>query len=579
MSILAHDRAQTSKKLKENSPKSTRAVLSDYLWIPKSVVKKADDFASDFEYVIDVSHSASNRLAKQQMSYLRENISSDGLDPDEIIQEYDLDSTLTIRSWSDHKGWWAVCRGNQKKIRKLVKRLDLEVVDKRIEVPLDLGGYKLKLKVELRPNQIKPLNEWVEAGYGILRAAPAFGKTVVMIALICMLRQCAIVFAHTDALADQFIERFRKGSPRDDGTWQRITNCKFIEKKLGREIIGRYRPGKPLYPITVCTYQSFIRNKNARKRLKALNGQFGLALIDEVHRLAAPTYAKTVNTLKCRWRMGVSATTERKDRMEVGVFDVVGPVTANGHSEQLPVKAYMMQTGFFYQGSKYPSRAEFVHIINKLLASDYRNKLILKTLKQDIKAGRNVLILSDRVKWCYDMSRRIAQEYNIPSGYIVGGLRSENKRDEVISQMVKGKIRVIVATKVLDEGVDIKNLDTLYLVCPMNNAPVLEQRIGRIRRFYEKKQPPMLRYFVDEGHGMIRGCAMGVQKALVNLGIDVDYVRSDAKPGTTAWKRLGQSTSSLARVANRNTDKVDDLINELEKTKKSANRYNTRIGL
>src|SRR3712207_3409121 len=59
-------------------------------------------------------------------------------------------------------------------------------------------------------------------------------------------------------------------------------------------------------PITVMTYDSAAL---PRRPLE----QFGLLVVDEAHHLPAPTYRTIAERVRAPWRLGLSATPERRD--------------------------------------------------------------------------------------------------------------------------------------------------------------------------------------------------------------------------------------------------------------------------
>jgi len=413
-------------------------------------------------------------------------------------------------------------------------------------------------------------------------------NTFVMIDLIMALKQRTIVLVHTDALAEQFLTRFRYGSPlnadEEDTEYAPVTNCLEVEEKLGIEIVGRYRGPENLYPVTVATWQSFISH-GGRKALKEVGKEFGHLLCDEAHVFAAPQAASVVNGFHAKRRGGATATPKRKDMLDVALFDIVGPITAHGKARQLGVVAYMIQTGIHYKGSSFQRKSEWPHMLNFLCRQADRNDLIMRWAEQDIKDGRNLLILSDRVNWCVEQAEYIRDELGVPAAAVTGGMPTA-KRNKIINEMGEGRLRVICATQVFKLGVDIPVLDTLYATCPMNNAPLLQQMMGRIRRHHEGKKHPIFRYFVDEGHGLLYGCARGTHKALIEEGMDIELVadgrdpakvmRGDARASEDGGlqKRRRGLRAAAASAPNAVTKLFADMADEARQSK----RYRERMG-
>ncbi len=305
------------------------AVLSNYLWIPRAAVTGTpNEFAPEWVHTIPLLKTPEGKVAAQQIAVLRDQAILDGLDPDDVIKAISEEDNLTIRNWSTVGNWFALCAGNIRKVHWLCRRLNLELRDQRVSAPWDPElAAAMKMVMPPRDYQPIPFQAWMKADHGVFHAAPAFGKTYIMAWSVIERAQTALVLVPTDVLADQFINRFRFGSPKhgEDG-FNPVTNCLEVEKATGRTIVGRYRGPDNIFPVTVATWQSFI-GVAGRKALKLVAKKFGFVLFDEAHTCAAPMPASVVNTLHAKVKAGVTATPERKDKMEIGLYDVLGPVT------------------------------------------------------------------------------------------------------------------------------------------------------------------------------------------------------------------------------------------------------------
>jgi superfamily II DNA or RNA helicase len=63
--------------------------------------------------------------------------------------------------------------------------------------------------------------------------------------------------------------------------------------------------------------------------------------------------------------------------------------------------------------------------------------------------------------------------------------------------MNEGKIRVLFATTLADEGLDVRRLDRLFLTCPVRSINKVNQQIGRILRTFPGKQDAVVYDFRD----------------------------------------------------------------------------------
>jgi len=568
------------------------AVLSNFLWIPKALVKGSPhQFAPEWEHSVDLLKTPEGKIAQQQISFLREQAILDGEDPDDIVKDLTSADKMEIANWVDVGNYWALCRGDVKKMDKLITRLGIEVEDKRVRREFDFKTLGLHMVSPPRPHQIDPIEKWAAANHGILKAAPAFGKSYVMIDSIIRRCQWTIVLVHTDVLAEQFITRFRLGTQREDGTYSPLTNCLEIEEREGVKLIGRYRTPDQLFPVTVATWQSFA-NENGKKALKKISKSFGRLLTDEVHVFAAKVPAAVVNAFHAEVRQGVSATPTRKDQLDIALPDILGPVTAVGDAKQLPFTSYLIQTGCKYPAKRYPSKAEWALLLNWLCKQEDRNELIKEWLKYDVSQGRSILVFADRVQWCMTMAEEMTR-LRIPSRAVVGGMSSKKglaERDYAMKQMMNDDIHIIFATSVFKAGVDIPRLDTVYYANPQNNPEQLQQGLGRMRRDFENKQDPVFRYFVDSGHGLLLGCARGTQRTLVAEKSEIIFVPEGKKPGAVHAARLfredgeaievalPKKKGKLRSIADAEKSALSKVFSDLREDERQAEKYQKRLG-
>lgn len=486
-------------------------------------------------------------MAQQQIIAMREQAKSLGLDQDDLPLPLQAEDELPIVGWTEVGKFWALCCGDEDQTRDLCRRLDFEIVDKRTDAPWPKELDDLKMVLPPKPNQVKPFEQWRKAGHGIFKAAPAFGKTFLMIWHLLTLRQYTLVLVHTDGLASQFITRFRRGSPHGD-TFNPITDCLDIEGRLGRPIIGPMTsPDMEPFPVTVSTWQTFLPLIKSGRDLSHFTRRFGRVLVDEAHRFASAAAFKTINLFPCR-RLGVTATPTRKDQLHKGLHYVLGPVTAIGTTDQVPIRAFFIQTDTVYVGSVFPRKGDLAYLYNYLVKQADRNDKIIAWIKHDLSLGRTLLLACDRMRWCFDTAEKL-RRMGIAAKAIVGKSKMRPKeREAIVREVLAGELSVICATQAFNDGLDLPTLDTLYRILPMSNPQGLEQLLGRIRRPRPGREFAVFRYFVDDGTGLIRNCARNTHRYVSELGAEVTVVPAWHKPAETLENR---PRSKLGKIAAR----------------------------
>ena len=170
---------------------------------------------------------------------------------------------------------------------------DYEVVDKRINIPVDFPEFKLPL----RPSQQEVYDEIEDNS--IINAWVSWGKTFTGLAIAGKLGQKTLIIVHTVPLRNQWAKEVEKVYGITPGI---IGSGKF-------EIDA---------PIVIGNTQSLYRN------ILKINKQFGTIILDEMHHVSSPTFSKVIDTNYARFKIGLSGTIERKDGKHVVFRDYFG---------------------------------------------------------------------------------------------------------------------------------------------------------------------------------------------------------------------------------------------------------------
>jgi len=147
--------------------------------------------------------------------------------------------------------------------------------------------------------------------------------------------------------------------------------------------------------------------------------------------------------------------------------------------------------------------------------SESRNQIILERITELVNEGRQVLVLSDRVAHCEEIANQM-REQSVNAEALVGKL-SKTRRKDLLDRANKGDIRVIAATTLADEGLDLPALDTVILTTPTKAMGRVQQRIGRVMRVHNGKRQPLVIDLIDDP-GALRGMARKRYRLYAKLG-------------------------------------------------------------
>jgi superfamily II DNA or RNA helicase len=134
--------------------------------------------------------------------------------------------------------------------------------------------------------------------------------------------------------------------------------------------------------------------------------------------------------------------------------------------------------------------------------------------------GRTVLVLVDRVELAVDLAGDLAEE-GIRAAELVSSV-AKTIRAKRLAAFRRGELKVLVATQLADEALDVPAIDCVILGSPSSSAGTVQQRIGRALRPRPGKATPEVWDLCDEGH---QAAALVRQRLYAELGWPTTIVR------------------------------------------------------
>lgn len=383
-------------------------------------------------------------------------------------------------------------------LRELNGKLEDETVrGAKVEIP-----FTGKLRESQKPIVAEFLAALAKPGLsqfgGVLNSGCGTGKTVMGLYLISEIGVPALVLVHSEFLMKQWRERISEflGIGMHEVGWVQRDRCEWRGKKI---VLG------------------MVESLIAREYEPEMYQHFGVLVLDEVHRHAASSWHRAMTMFPARVRIGLSATPRRND----GCWNVirwhVGEVLAKGTSWELKPKVFRIPTGATIPSDMFMMRRGKINLsklITILTRFETRNNIIVSELVKAIKAGRRVLVLSDRLEHLGVLQRMFVAAYGNSAriGHYVGGVNDEQIEFARTCNLLFGTFQYA------KEGLDDPGMDTLFLTVPKGDV---EQPVGRILRSNDEKKEPFVIDFVDERTGICVGFAESRRRQYVRLGFDV----------------------------------------------------------
>ena len=221
----------------------------------------------------------------------------------------------------------------------------------------------------------------------------------------------------------------------------------------------------------------------SKRDLSEIADKFGTVLLDEAHHIPANSFFNVINKLPAKYRLWASATPRRGDGLTEMIYLGGGEITYTIGREELPTvtpSVYAVKTDFRSDEDHY------ARLISDMINNPRRNDLIIDVLSEEAPGNSN-LVISDRRDHLFLLKEMLDEQTDLKSEILIGG-NNKKEREDAISKMRDKEIDILLATKVAREGLDIENLNRLFLVTPKSSQSIVEQEVGRIMRPHEDKE-------------------------------------------------------------------------------------------
>ena len=435
---------------------SQTVVISNRAWVP----------------IAGLGTPSNIERVKSRLTIFPRSTSPHNPDPEPIILYEQVDGVLGVpRDYFARN-----TKGNFKVKRKLSKGLPL--------------GFTSKVK--LWDNQLEPvlqITEKLQSGDlgAVLEAPCGTGKTIMALEIARRLGVTTLIIVHKEFLLKQWKDRIIEFLPdaKVGIAWKgdlRFRGKDFVVAMLGSLLSRRYVDIFYQWP--------------------------GLVITDEVHRIGAPTWGQVIHQFASQWRLGLSATTHRKDNADRVFLWNIGPVAYRLKGQRRQPKVKRIQTGAGFPARVDPDKLGDAILYRILSKSTKRNGLIIATLVKAAETGRKIIVFSDLrehlltlKEGLQQLAPKIHSEVFVGSWYHPNWLRS-NRKSKPKFQKQKQRdwdratgAQIIFATfQMAKEGLDIEALNTCFLALPKTDV---EQAVGRILRTTGVKDPIIVDFLDD----------------------------------------------------------------------------------
>jgi superfamily II DNA or RNA helicase len=332
------------------------------------------------------------------------------------------------------------------------------------------------IELELRPFQEALLEHIVLARHqghhrNLLVAATGTGKTVIAAVDYARLRtelgRSRLLFiAHREEIIDQSRATFRYA---------------LRDASLGEKWVGGQRPSR--FEHVFASIQS-LRSADVRNIDPT---HFDVVIVDEFHHAAAPSYEALLEHLKPVELLGLTATPQRADGLDVlrhcdgrnaaelRLWDAIdqeylAPFAYFGVHDGLDLRRVPWRRGQGYDINELENVFTADHAWVHLVVEEIRRKIAdpssMRALGYCVSVGHARF-----------MAQRFT-ELGLPAVALSAASRSDERR-AALRDLSDGNVRVVFTVDLFNEGVDIPSVDTLLLLRPTDSPTLFLQQLGR----------------------------------------------------------------------------------------------------
>lgn len=302
-------------------------------------------------------------------------------------------------------------------------------------------------------------------------------NTVMAIKIISLLAQKTLIVVHKEFLLNQWIERIQEFMPT--ARIGRIQGPVF--DSAGKDIVI-----------------GMLQTLYDRDFPEGCFDDFGLTIVDEVHRIGSCQFSKALLRIQTPHMLGVTATLERKDGLTKVIHHFIGPTVYSDPGGLQSDDGSVLVRGMEFISrdpefnevvTDYRGNTQFSTMITKLCSHGPRTHFVIQILAGLVEETpeAQILVLGHNRSLLTDLHDAIVGKGIATVGYYLGGMKQAALEASTERQ-------IILATYAMaSEGFDHKNLSILVMVTPKTD---IVQSVGRI--FRQKHARPLIVDVVDK---------------------------------------------------------------------------------
>lgn len=359
-----------------------------------------------------------------------------------------------------------------------IDQFELEYVENKQHIQLDHiifnepNDYKIIAPNKMQRNALVGIEEVRNNGEdkALLVSATGTGKTYLAAFDVRKVQPKKFLFiVHREQILRDAVSSFQNVLKNDSDEYGLLTgNQKDIHAK---------------YLFT--TIQSMSREEN----LKQFDQEyFDYIVIDEVHKSGAPSYQKVMDYFKPKFLLGMTATPERTDN--INIYEFFDYNIAYEIRLQEAIEENMICPFHYFGVTEYIEDGEVKDdaVALKYLVSNERIDHLITKMEYYSHSGKQVkgLIFTSRIDEAKEVSHEL-NERGYKTTYLTGD-HSVSEREDAIERLKIGDLEYIITVDIFNEGIDIPFVNQVVMLRETQSSIIFIQQLGRGLRLHPGKE-------------------------------------------------------------------------------------------
>lgn len=326
-----------------------------------------------------------------------------------------------------------------------------------------LEGVKFEYPYEY---QLEAAEAMVKAGCGIVKIATNGGKTEIACAVTNYLRQKTLFCVGSRELLFQAQKRFMK-------------RLGVTEREVGIVGDGEWSPGTW---VTIATVGTLVSRKATDECIELL-AHTQVLFLDEAHHLGSVTWYDVCCLCPAVYRFGLSGTPlDRTDGADLRLIASTGPVIVNIENRFLVERKISARAQIIWDKVTEPVLGKVTYAEaykSGVVENENLEKRVVEWVKVLHKAGLSTLVLVEQINHGKRLDSALWSCGEFIPHQFINGEEDTETRSTALESFAERTLPVLIASTILDEGVDVPTIDAIVLAGSRKSRIRTMQRLGR----------------------------------------------------------------------------------------------------